>query len=208
LVGAELQKFLAVCAAVAAVAAIFISTQDDNVVAYGAVAQDKAILARADAAPPQSVSELRRACGGYDADAAITACTHLIYSGRENAKYLFVEFYNRAGAYYRLGDFDRAIYDYSEAAGLDPTDPDSFTSIGRAFEAKSDDDQAIQNYTRAIALDPKNAMAFHHRGDAWYRKHENDRAVRDYNEAIRLNPKDEMAQNSLVSAQLKLLPYP
>lgn len=203
-----MQRFLIICAAVAAISAILISSENNDVTAYGAVAPTKMVLAHADVAPAQNVSEFRRACGGYDADAAIVACTHLIYSGSEPAKYLFVEFYNRGSAYYRMGDFDRAIYDYSEAIGLNPTDPDSFTSIGRAFEAKSDDDQAIQNYTRAIDIDPTNAAAFRHRGDAWYRKRDTDRAVRDYNEAIRLNPKDEVAQNSLVSAQLKLLPYP
>src|SRR5207244_3554172 len=99
-------------------------------------------------------------------------CSHLINSGREAVKYLFVEFYNRGSAYMRRGDFERAVYDYSEAIGFSPGDSDSYVSRGRAFDAIGDEDQAIENFTHAIALDPNNAAAFHHRGNAWF--HKND----------------------------------
>ena len=206
MMGRNLAKFLMLCAAIAVTAAVSVTLENDT--AYSAAALDRARLASTDARPTKTVSEFRRLCSGFDADAAIAACTQLIQSGKESAKSLFVEYYNRGSAWFRKSDFDRAIGDYSEAAGLNPADPDSFVSIGRAFDAKNDDDLAIQSYTRAIALDPANATAFRNRGDAYFRKNDTNRAVRDYNQAIKLNPNDELAQSGLVSAQLKLLPYP
>jgi tetratricopeptide (TPR) repeat protein len=195
-----------IVAAIALTAAIAMSLEN-NVPAF-ADPPGKTHFVSADPSPARNVSDYRRLCSGYDTNDAISACTQLIRSGHEPANQIFVEYYNRGSAFFRNGDFDHAIADYGEAARLNPGDPDCFISLGRSYEAKADDDMAIRNYTRAIALDPANAAAYRSRGDAYFRNHDNDHAIRDYHAALRLNPDDDLAQSSLVSAQLKLLPYP
>src|SRR5262249_50503096 len=118
-----------------------------------------------------------RTCAQAPGDAAITACTRAIASGRYRGKELARLHYNRGVEYDNKGELDRAIDDYTEAIRLDPRDADYFAARGIAWRAKGELDRAIADYTEAIRLDPKFARAFNNRGNLWRDKGEIDRAI-------------------------------
>ncbi len=105
-------------------------------------------------------------------------------------------FYDRAGAYYLKGDYDRAIQDYDQAIRLDPSFALAFSSRGLAYYKKGDYDRAIQDFDQAIRLNPDYALAFASRGEAYDKKGDRDRAMQDYDQAIQLDPNDSMTFNN------------
>jgi len=96
--------------------------------------------------------------------------------------------YDRAVAFYKKDELDRAIGDYSEAIKLNPKFANAFVGRGSAWYAKEDYDRAIADYDEAIRIDSKNGLAWLDRGFAWEAKKDLDRAIADYDEAIRLYP--------------------
>src|SRR6478609_5042777 len=92
-------------------------------------------------------------CSSETGDAAVAACTRAINSnaGRPSTNYN-----NRGFVYWRKGDTDRAIADYTEAIRLDPKFAVAYANRGLAHSDKGDTRRAIADYNEAIRLDPKN----------------------------------------------------
>ena len=102
-----------------------------------------------------------------------------------------------------MGDYDRAIADFSQAIRLDPKYAAAYDNRGTAYLRKSDYDRAIADFTQAIQLDPKDASAYDNRGNAYYKKGDTDRAIADETQAIQLDPKDASAYDNRGNAYLK-----
>ncbi len=56
-------------------------------------------------------------------------------------------------AYYKKGDYDRAIVDYDLALRLNPQDADAYNNRGLVYYNKRDYDLAIADYDSALAID-------------------------------------------------------
>ena len=97
-------------------------------------------------------------------------------------------YYNRGVAYYKKGDYDRAIADNAKAIELNPGYAKAYGNRGVAFHTKGDYDRAILDYVKVIELDPDDARAYYNRGVAYYKKGDYNRAIADYTKAIALNP--------------------
>ena len=114
---------------------------------------------------------------------------------RINPQYPYT-YRDRGWAYYKLGQYERAIQDYDEAIRLNsaliPQDPytltRSYSDRGLAYAALGQHERAIQDYDEVIRLDPQDAFSYNIRGDAYYKLGQNERAIQDYDEAIRLDP--------------------
>ena len=106
-------------------------------------------------------------------------------------------FNSRCKAYYRKGDYDRAIADCTEAIRLDlrrtslvhPAAALTFTTRGWAYAAKGEYDRAIADFSEAVRLSPKVAATVADRGQVYQRKGDYDHAIADYDRAIMLDPK-------------------
>jgi Flp pilus assembly protein TadD len=95
-------------------------------------------------------------CFKDEGDAAITACTRAIRSGRLGGAALAAIYENRGIELRQQGEFDRAIADYSEAITLDATLTGAYTGRGLAYEGKSEVDRAKVDYRKALTVAPKN----------------------------------------------------
>jgi tetratricopeptide (TPR) repeat protein len=125
-----------------------------------------------------------------DHDHSIAGCTHIIDRGnREPAAARALAHRNRADAYYRKGDNDRAILDAGEAIALDPQLAAAYNTRGHVYLSKHDYDRAIADYDEAIRRDPKFAMYYVNRAFAHYGRGDSDLAIRDAEAAIGINPK-------------------
>lgn len=66
--------------------------------------------------------------------------------------------YNNMGyAYYRKGDYDRAVEYYTQALSASRCYIVAYSNLARAYEAKGDLDQAVAAYHQAVFCAPKDA---------------------------------------------------
>src|SRR5687767_4628448 len=87
----------------------------------------------------------------------IAGCTALIESGAQTTRMLAIAYNNRGNAYFRNGDYDPAIEDYSKSIQADPKYARAFNNRGLAFGKRSDYTRAISDFNQSIKLDPKSA---------------------------------------------------
>ncbi len=133
--------------------------------------------------------EVRRCdSDGSHPDIRIAACTRNIQSGRFTGRNLAVAFTNRGLAYKRIGQWDKAIADYSEAIRLKPDDAQIFNNRGNVHYYKGQWDRAIEDYDEAVRLQPDLAEAFGNRGNVYRKNGQFDRAIEEYGKALHFQP--------------------
>ena len=163
------------------------------------------LLGTATASLGQSMQEHLTKCMSADPDTRIAACTAIIQAPVANlmaglhvgkaSENLSAAYNNRGDAYYKKGDYDRAIPDFSEAIRLSPSFG-YYRERGIAYIGKGDYDQAIQDFSEAIRLNPNDAFSYVYRGEAYDHKRDYDSAIQDFNEAIRQSSKNSRAYGS------------
>ena len=144
--------------------------------------------------PKESVVDLAIS----DFDKAIQLKMEVIASASENPetvrrleKELSKAYVYRANAYYwKKGDSDNAIADYTEAIKLDPKSAEAYKDRGISYLSDGNIDEAIMDYTKAIELDPESAEAYKNRAIAYLGKSDFDNVITDYTKAIELDPDD------------------
>jgi tetratricopeptide (TPR) repeat protein len=87
-----------------------------------------------------------------DLERAIRLYTEALESQKLTLDHAAGAHYNRANAFFYLGDFDKAIDDYAAAIGNKPGFANAYYNRGFAFQAKGDQRQAIENFHRARDL--------------------------------------------------------
>jgi tetratricopeptide (TPR) repeat protein len=95
--------------------------------------------------------------------------------------------------FYRKGDFDKAISEYTAAINRNNEFLQSYISRGNAWMKKRDYNRAIDDYTRAIRLDGDKAEVYNYRGFARAEMAARNNfngmtlAIEDYSRAISIN---------------------
>ncbi|MHC4185032.1 MAG: tetratricopeptide repeat protein, partial [Planctomycetota bacterium] len=97
--------------------------------------------------------------------------------------------YNRrARAYRQLGQWDKAIADYSKAIELEPEEWGTWEERFRAYQELGQPEKGLAEYAKAIELDPNNPRLWHARANAYSNMQQWDKAITDYSKAIELEP--------------------
>ncbi len=96
-------------------------------------------------------------CFAEHGDAAVTACTRAIRSGRFSGAELAAIYDNRAIELRQQGDYDRAIADYSEAIRHDADLTGAYAGRGLAYEGNNEVEKAKSDYRKALTVEPKYA---------------------------------------------------
>ena len=94
----------------------------------------------------------------------------------------------RGDARTRLGEWTKALADYTESLRLNPQNPEALTSRGAAHYRLGQSDLAVADFSEALRVDPSYNPARVSRADLHLRQGEFDQAVADYNQAINLEP--------------------
>ena len=95
--------------------------------------------------------------------------------------------------YYRDGQFQSAIDEFTVAINLEPNVRDYYWYRGLSFVGLANYPKAIDDYTAAIALDPGNSTLHALRGSAYSQDGQPEQALLDLDRAISLNPNHAMA---------------
>lgn len=98
------------------------------------------------------------------------------------------DYIKRGNAYSYIGEYDKAIADYSEAIKLKPDYAEAYSNRAKTFLKKVDFDKAIEDYTKAIELNPNDVDAYYTRGKLYVEDGEYDKAIADFSMAIKLDP--------------------
>ena len=95
---------------------------------------------------------------------------------------------NLANILLKQGNFEQAVYHYSEALAINPRNAEAHNSYGAALDQQGKLDQAIVQYREALKINPKYAKAHVNLGLALGKQNTLDEAVKEFAEAIRIEP--------------------
>lgn len=93
----------------------------------------------------------------------------------------------RGRVYLDLGDYARAMSDFTVAEDLRDDDPDVHAAIGELYYARKDYQRAIDYFDEALERNDRHAMAWCRRGIAHYYRKDYDKAYKDLVKAQKLD---------------------
>ena len=91
---------------------------------------------------------------------SIRLYTEAIAIEHENAHYIS----QRAVAFFHLGKYDEALYDFNNALELEPNNPFRYSSRAYILSNMNRIPDAIKDYEKAIELDPSDSVAYNNLG--------------------------------------------
>lgn len=149
----------------------------------------------------------------HDLDGAIADCDEALRVLPNDRTNIWSTLYNRANAYERKGEYDKAIGDYSRLLQIDPKSANTLNSRGNAYRGKGDYKHAIDDYTRSIgmntntnnvgdSLDVGTTLA--NRCEARALAGDFAKALSDCNEAIKLEPNEAVPRSNRGFVYLKM----
>ena len=148
------------------------------------------IVASVPSAALAQINQDATSCKAEDPDdATVSACTHLIETNELGPDDRAVAYCHRGAAYWRNGDYDKALADESKAIEINPEFADAYMTRGAFFVDTGDYDQAIAETSRAISIDPRNVRAYSNRAFARGRKGDFAGAIADTTKAIEIDPR-------------------
>jgi hypothetical protein len=116
-------------------------------------------------------------------DRVIAACSRLLARDPLDNVLRRDSFRSRGVAYYRHGDYDRALADLAESIRLAPGVAGLYGDQANIYYFKRDYSRAIADYDKALQLDPNDALAYNNRGCAWVAVGSLAAAEADFNRA-------------------------
>lgn len=99
-------------------------------------------------------------------------------------------YYERGDAYYKKGQYDEAVSDFTKALEINPKFAEAHYYRGIAYDKMGLYDEAISDYNKALEINPKYALAYYARGFVYNQyKGQHDQAISDYSKALEINPR-------------------
>lgn len=102
----------------------------------------------------------------------------------------------RAIAYYRLGQYERALVDHTEAIELDKENANYWFNRGLTYFALTRLVEALEDFRRALIRDPEHLCAHIASGRVYAQKRDYPAAMRKYEKALELDPCNVVALNN------------
>ena len=109
-----------------------------------------------------------------------------------------------AGAYFGLGDFERAIEYYQKAIKLDPNEAGPFNGIASAYSGLGDFNKAIEFYQKAVKVDPDDASAWFYLGSSYLALERPEEALTVFKEALKIHKNNPFIMNGVGLARYKI----
>lgn len=110
----------------------------------------------------------------------------------------------RGNSWMWLGEYDKAVEDFTDCIRLDPKNEYYFFRRGDAHRAKNRFDKAIEDYDESIRLASTSCSSFSARGVAWFALKNYERAIDNFHDAILIDPPEarEIIEAELASSAM------
>ncbi|MBW2364221.1 MAG: tetratricopeptide repeat protein [Deltaproteobacteria bacterium] len=124
---------------------------------------------------------------------ALFLCISIIFPLTVSAELNQYKYFYRGKRYFNLGDYDRAIRDFTRAIEKEKNYVFAYAERGLAWEKKGSHEKALADYDKAIEINPQYVKAIKYRATTWQAMGEYAKAIDDYNKVIELDPEDSEA---------------
>ena len=118
------------------------------------------------------------------------------YSAAIDRKKNKKSYYQRGIQYFKLGDYDKAITDFSKVILMDSQFADAYNDRGSAYKMKENYDKAISDYKKAAQLDKSSGNAYNNLGSLYREQKDYVRAIKAYDKAIMVDKNNYLAWNN------------
>jgi len=95
---------------------------------------------------------------------------------------------NRGFIYLNLGQWEKAIADFSKAIEIYPKWAVTYYNRGVAYEKLGEQQKSIVDYSAAIGIDPKYSEAYYNRGIVYGNMGQMELAMADFSKAVEIQP--------------------
>jgi tetratricopeptide (TPR) repeat protein len=139
-----------------------------------------------------------------DMNAAIALCTKAIESGQLDEVDLVSALINRGVAFRNIGQYQRAVVDYTEALHRAPGDAMIYANRANARRELGELRNALNDANKAIELDSRRPASYYTRGAVLEAAGQLRNARKDYMMALSLAPSNIEYQNKILLLDAKL----
>ena len=130
-------------------------------------------------------------CTAAEGLQSAAACTRVMNSGRLRDQDTYIGYYNRADAYERAGELDKALADLNKVIEIKPTFARGYLARGLVQDDLGATSKALADLESAIALKSDDAGIYVNRATVLRGKQDFDGALADLKTAADLDPKRE-----------------
>ena len=102
----------------------------------------------------------------------------------------------------RLGNYDKAIFHYSQSLEVNPAYEKSLNNMGIIYFGHGQFEDAIGIYKRLLAINPQNLKALNNLGLTYMNMKEYVFAAKNFRKALKIEPGYETAQRNLTKIEL------
>lgn len=98
--------------------------------------------------------------------------------------------YGSKGSSLRDKDPKKAIFYYTKAIEIEPTNSAYYINRGIAYANLHQYKKALNDYNQAVDISPDFSLQYVHRANAYEKLHQDQKALNDYNQALKLSPNE------------------
>lgn len=103
----------------------------------------------------------------------------------------------KAKAYWKQEDDEKAKEHYQKAITLDPDDALAYNNLGSVYRDQKEYEKAKECYQKAIALDPDTALAYDNLGAVYSSQQDDKKAIEYFQKAIGIDPTSAFTYSGL-----------
>ncbi len=156
---------------------------------------------RADAVGDNNICYSKFATGDYKS--AVDYCTRAIDSGELSEPDLIAALINRGVALKSMGEYRRAVDDYTSALRIAPKDALLYQNRANALREMGDYDAALDDIEKSIELDPESAGAWYVRGAIAEARGNYGGARGFYMTALGLDPENKAYKDKILGRETR-----
>jgi len=129
-------------------------------------------------------------CSAADRKTSADACTRVMNSGRLPDEQFYIGYFNRAWAYYRAGDYDKALSDFDKSISRNAGYADTYLSRALVQHERNDRAASLADLDRYLEKKGNSVEAYVKRAEMFRRRGEPSQAFSELQSAAALDPAD------------------
>jgi len=111
---------------------------------------------------------------------------------------------NLGAVYQKLGDYPKALQEYSKAKALNPKNLTTRFNIGTLYQSQQEYNLAIGAYDEVLQFNPQDTAARYYKAGCLTELKEFDKAAEEYRKILAIEPNNAEAKNLMLEAMSKI----